>query len=239
MSNFGFGLDRPGWARVILAALVLAGAGASGPASAQQPGSKSAPAVGVKNVPQPPAAGVKGSEVMSGWKKICKTAGVVKKDKAGKDEAKDVRVCLTANDWHESKTGKVVFSAAIRQVGGDDKQFFMVTVPLGMMLQAGVRGVVFPKDLWAKAQKNEKVDESKLKAIALKYMLCHPGGCDSELELTPELINDLETGGGVMIYTINANGGPVGYALPLAGLDAALAESSAETYRATIVVPKK
>ena len=58
----------------------------------------------------------------------------------------------------------VLVSAAVRQVEGQDKQHFMVMVPLGMLMQPGMRAIVYPKDLWEKAQKNEKVDESKLKA---------------------------------------------------------------------------
>ena len=36
-------------------------------------------------------------------------------------------------------------------------------VPLGMMLQPGMRATLYPKDMWDKAQKNEKIDEAKLK----------------------------------------------------------------------------
>ena len=65
----------------------------------------------------------------------------------------------------------VFLSAAVRQVEGQDKQAFMVMVPLGMMLQPGMRATIYPKDLWEKAKKNEKIDESKLKPLSLAYSL--------------------------------------------------------------------
>ncbi len=114
----------------------------------------------------------------------------------------------------------------------------MVTLPLAMMLQPGIRAVLVAKDMWEKAQRNEKIDDAKLKPFMLVYTLCLPRGCDAELEATPELINDLKTGGGLMIYAINSAGAPVGFTLPLAGFESALSQQVEETYRATIVVPK-
>jgi invasion protein IalB len=113
----------------------------------------------------------------------------------------------------------VLVSAAVRQVEGQDKQHFMVMVPLGMMLQAGMRATLYPKDAWEKVQKNEKVDETKLKAVKLAYTLCHPAGCTAEMETTPDLLNDLKVGGGLVVFAINAGGAPVGFPVPLTGFD--------------------
>jgi invasion protein IalB len=205
-----------------LAALLI---GHAGGASAQ-PASKKAPAAAAA-----PAA--------SSWQKTCRTAGFVRKDAAGKDVSKQVRICVTLSEQLDSKTGKPLFSAAIREVEGQDKAFFMLTLPLETLLQPGARAVVVAKDSWAKAQRNEKVDDAKLKPHALTYSLCHPRGCDAEIEATPQLIADLKAGGGVMIYAFDSAGKPVGYALPLAGFEQALAQDIGETYRATIVVPKQ
>ena len=42
-----------------------------------------------------------------------------------------------------------------------------------MILKAGMRAALYPNDLWEPAQKNEKIDESKLKGLELDYKLCH------------------------------------------------------------------
>ena len=171
------------------------------------------PAAGAKDAPAPSGA------AQSAWVKLCETAVGIAKDKEGKEEKKELNICLTHHERLDGNTGMVLVSAAVRQVEGQDKQHFMVMVPLGMMLQAGMRATLYPKDAWEKVQKNEKVDESKLKAIKLAYTLCHPAGCTAEMETTPELLADLKTGGGLVVFAINAGGAPVGFPVPLTGFD--------------------
>jgi invasion protein IalB len=171
------------------------------------------PAAGAKDAPAPPGA------AQSAWVKLCEMAVGIAKDKDGKEEKKELNICLTHHERLDGNTGMVLVSAAVRQVEGQDKQHFMVMVPLGMMLQAGMRATLYPKDAWEKVQKNEKVDESKLKAIKLAYTLCHPAGCTAEMETTPELLADLKTGGGLVVFAINAGGAPVGFPVPLTGFD--------------------
>ena len=136
--------------------------------------------------------------------KLCEKATATQKTKDGKDEKKDLNICLTHHERLDGNSGMVLVSAAVRQVEGQDKQAFMVMVPLGMMLQPGMRATLYPKDMWDKAQKSEKIDESKLKPLSLAYTLCHPAGCTAETEATPDLLNDLKKGGGLMIFAINA-----------------------------------
>ena len=171
------------------------------------------PAAGAKDAPAPSGA------AQSAWVKLCEMAVGIAKDKDGKEEKKELNICLTHHERLDGNTGMVLVSAAVRQVEGQDKQHFMVMVPLGMMLQAGMRATLYPKDAWEKVQKNEKVDESKLKAIKLAYTLCHPAGCTAEMEATPELLTDLKTGGGLVVFAINAGGAPVGFPVPLSGFD--------------------
>jgi invasion protein IalB len=171
------------------------------------------PAAGAKDAPAPSGA------AQSAWVKLCEMAVGIAKDKDGKEEKKELNICLTHHERLDGNTGMVLVSAAVRQVEGQDKQHFMVMVPLGMMLQAGMRATLYPKEAWEKVQKNEKVDESKLKAIKLAYTLCHPAGCTAEMETTPELLADLKTGGGLVVFAINAGGAPVGFPVPLTGFD--------------------
>jgi invasion protein IalB len=159
----------------------------------------------------------------SPWVKLCEKAAAVGKDKDGKEEKKELNICLIHHERIDGNTGMVLVSAAIRQVEGQDKQSFMVMVPLGMLIQPGMRATIYPKDLWEKAQKNEKVDDSKLKGAKLSYTLCHPAGCTAEIEAAPELLSELKTAGGVLILAINAGGQAVGFPVPLTGFEQAYA----------------
>ena len=200
-------------------ALALGMASLMGPAAAQQPApapKKAAPAAPPAQKGAPAAAAPQ-----SAWVKLCEKASAVTKDKDGKDVKKDLNICLTHHERLDGSTGMVLVSAAVRQVEGQDKQHFMVMVPLGMLIQPGMRASIYPKEVWEQAQKDEKVDESKLKALKLGYTLCHPAGCTAEVEAPAELINDLKGAGGLVILAINPAGQAVGFPVPLFGFDQA------------------
>jgi len=203
-------------------AIGLGAGGLSGPAAAQQaPAAKKAPAAAPAQKGAPAAAAPAAQQ--SAWVKLCEKAATVAKDKDGKDEKKEVNICLTHHERLDGNTGMVLVSAAIRQVEGVDKQAFMVMVPLGMMLPPGMRASIYPKEAWEKAQKNEKIDETKLKQLKLSYTLCHPAGCTAEMEASPELLGDLKTAGGLVVLAINAGGQTVGFPVPLNGFEQAYA----------------
>ncbi|MFZ0850076.1 MAG: invasion associated locus B family protein, partial [Hyphomicrobiaceae bacterium] len=166
-----------------------------------------------------PAAAAPAGAPQSAWVKLCEKATATQKTKDGKEEKKDLNICLTHHERLDGNSGMVLVSAAVRQVEGQDKQAFMVMVPLGMMLQPGMRATLYPKDMWDKAQKSEKIDEAKLKPLSLAYTLCHPAGCTAETEATPDLLNDLKKGGGLMIFAINATGAPAAFPVPLVGFE--------------------
>lgn len=185
---------------------------------AQQAAPKKAPAA----APAKKDGAAQGQQ--SAWVKLCEKAAGITKDKDGKQEKKEVNICLTHHERLDGNTGMVLVSAALRQVDGQDKQHFMVMVPLGMLLHPGMRATIYPPDLWAKAQKNEapaKEDEAKLKTAKLNYTLCHPAGCTAEIEATPELLGDLKKAGGVVVFAINAAGQAVAFPVPMTGFDQA------------------
>jgi invasion protein IalB len=200
-------------------ALVLGLAAVCGTAAAQQapkaPPPTKTPAPAQKGAAAPPAQPAN----QSAWVKLCEKASTVRTDKDGKEEKRDLNICLTHHERLDGNSGMVLVSAAVRQIEGQDKQYFMVMVPLGMLLQPGMRASLYSKDLWEKAQKHEKIDETKLKTIKLSYTLCHPAGCTAELEATPELLTDLKTDGGLVVVAVNASGQPVAFPVPLVGFD--------------------
>jgi invasion protein IalB len=206
--------------------VLLAPAGAQAPPPAKKDKAPAPPAAAPAQKAPAAAAPGKAAAVspppgtpQSAWVKLCEKATATQKTKDGKDEKKELNICLTHHERLDGNSGMVLVSAAVRQVEGQDKQAFMVMVPLGMMLQPGMRATLYPKDLWEKAQKNEKIDETKLKPISLAYTLCHPAGCTAETEATADLLNELKKGGGLMVFAINATGAPAAFPVPLIGFE--------------------
>lgn len=168
-------------------------------------------------------AGDAKAEKQSAWVKLCEKATFSKKDKDGKDVKDEKNICLTHHERLDGNTGLVLVSAALRQVDGSDKQAMMIMVPLGMALPPGVRAAIYTKEQWDKAAKNEKIDEKTLKPFDLKYTLCHSAGCTAEIEATPEIIEQMKTGGGLMVLALNAAAQPIGFPVPLNGFAEAYA----------------
>ena len=156
------------------------------------------------------------------WVKLCEKAPVMTKDKDGKDVREEKGICLTHHERLDGNTGMVLVSAAIRQVEGAEKQHLMVMVPLGMALQPGLRASVYSKELWEKAQKNEKIDDTKLTPMKLNFTLCHPAGCTAEIELTPDILAQLKANAGLMVFSINGNGQVIAFPVPLTGFGSAI-----------------
>lgn len=207
-------------AAAMCAALGLAAILAGTPAVAQAPAAPAAKAPAAK-ADGKDAAAAGGSK--SAWVKLCEKAPFNHKDKDGKDVKEEKNICLTHHERLDGTTGMVMVSAAIREIEGSDKKSMMVMVPLGMALPPGLRAAVYTKDQWAKAAKNEKIDEKTLKPIALKFSLCHAAGCTAEVEATPEIVEQMKTGGGIMVIAMNAGAQPIGFPVPLDGFPEAYA----------------
>lgn len=149
--------------------------------------------------------------------KLCEKTPLVKKGADGKDVKEEKEICLTHHERLDGNTGMVLVSAAIREVEGGDKKHLMVMVPLGMAIPPGIRAAVYNKDQWAKASKNEKVDDKDLKPVDLKYSLCHASGCTAEIEADAGIIDQMKAGGGIMVVAMNAGAQPIGFPVPLDG----------------------
>jgi invasion protein IalB len=205
------------------AAVGVAQAQTAAPAAKDQKAPAAAPAA--KKDAAAPAAkdGAAPAGKQSAWVKLCEKAPLVKKDKDGKDTKEEKEICLTHHERLDGNSGMVLVSAAVRQVEGQDKDYMMVMVPLGMALPPGLKAAVYTKEQWEKTSKNEKIDEKELKPIDLKYSLCHPSGCTAEIEATKEILDQMKVGGGIMILAMNANAQPIGFPVPLDGFTEAFA----------------
>jgi invasion protein IalB len=204
--------------KAVCAAVGLAAMVAGSPAFAQSPAPAAKPAA---KAPDGKAAAA--ADKKSAWVKLCEKAPFNHKDKDGKDVKDEKTICLTHHERLDGNTGMVMVSAAIREIDGAEKKSMMVMVPLGMALPPGLRAAVYTKDQWAKAAKNEKIDEKTLKPIALKYSLCHAAGCTAEVEATADIVEQMKVGGGIMVIAMNAGAQPIGFPVPLDGFAEAYA----------------
>lgn len=137
------------------------------------------------------------SKAQSAWIKICddvKLKEVKEKDTTSK------KICMTHHESLSAKTGTPLVSAAVRNVAGHDTERFLVTVPLGMAIPAGV---------------HVKVDEND--PIKFKYSFCHVAGCVAETPMTPDLLKQMKAGKKMVVATIGISGKPVGFPIPLSG----------------------
>ncbi len=205
--------------------MVLAGEAAPAAEPAAKPAAapaKPAAAPAAKDGAAAPAAGKDAAAAapkgqQSAWVKLCEKTPLVKKGADGKDVKEEKEICLTHHERLDGNTGMVLVSAAIREVEGADKKHLMVMVPLGMAIPPGLRAAVYTKDQWAKASKNEKVDDKELKPVDLKYSLCHASGCTAEIEADAAVIDQMRAGGGLMVVAMNAGAQPIGFPVPLDG----------------------
>jgi invasion protein IalB len=211
----------------VCAALGLAAIMTVAPALAQDPAAPAAKAPAAKapaaKAPAAKGAAAAGADKKSAWVKLCEKAPFNTKDKDGKEVKNEKNICLTHHERLDGNTGMVMVSAAIREVEGADKKSMMVMVPLGMALPPGLRAAIYTKEQWAQAAKNEKIDEKALKPLTLRYSLCHAAGCTAEVEATADLVEQMKTGGGIMVIAMNAGAQPIGFPVPLDGFVEAFA----------------
>jgi invasion protein IalB len=174
-----------------------------------------------------PAAAQPAGQPESAWVRLCDKGTLTGKDKEGKEQKKELDICMTLHEQIDANSGTVLVSAGFQQVklDGKEKQHFSITVPLGMALPYGLAVTVFPKDIWEKVQKRVKLEEAeqkKLKSVKLGYSYCIPGGCSAEMEASADLINMLKDGAGFVVEAVRMPGTPVGQLVSLNGFNKAL-----------------
>lgn len=157
----------------------------------------------------------------SAWVKLCEKSPLVRKDDAGNEVKDEKNICLTHHERLDGNSGMVLVSAAIRNVEGSEHEHLMIMVPLGMAIPPGLKAAVYTAEQWEKASKNEEIDDSQLKPIDLKFSLCHASGCTAEVEASKDMIDQMKSGGGMMVLAMNAQAKPVGFPVPLDGFTAA------------------
>ena len=169
-----------------------------------------------------------GGKKPSAWIKLCEM----------RRPPKDIGVCMTLHERVDGNTGQVLISAALRQTEGEGKEYFRVMLPPQVQ---DVRATIFPERMWEKIlerwlRKNEKLDEKGdepgLQRFSLGLLRCsgsqalpnRAAGCIGEVEATPELLANLKSSGGLLVYATSATCHcQVTFPIPLAGFAEALA----------------
>lgn len=153
---------------------------------------KPAPAPQQQAAPQQPAGptvvAVKPEPSQTDWTKVC-----------GKDPSGGREICYTTRDF-VSDQGQPVLAVAIYDVKGEQQKMMRFLLPLGLLLQPGIRSTV---------------DQGQ--AIEGRYALCFPNGCFAEAQIKDADIASLKKGQHLNISVQNQAANVVTFQVPLTG----------------------
>src|SRR5579863_10749590 len=189
---------RIGHTLVVTIALALAVQLASGspvlaqtkPAAKKPAAPAAAPAPAAQ--PQAPAQGQEQQQVQliySPWTKFCLK---------NPNDPNAKQVCFTGKDAR-IESGMPVVAAVLIEPQGDPKKILRVTLPLGMQLIHGTRVII---------------DQGT--PMTAPYVICFTNGCMADYEATPQMVEQMKKGHGLVVQAINANAQPISLVLPLA-----------------------
>lgn len=147
-------------------------------APAQQPGAAANGPTVVQVKPEPS---------QTSWTKVC-----------GKDPAANKEICYTTRDF-VSDQGQPVLAAAVYDVKGDPNKIVRFLMPLGLLLQPGIRFGV-----------------DNAQPTGGRYAICFPNGCFAEAQVKDDFINAMKKGTTLNISVQNQGAREVTFAIPLA-----------------------
>lgn len=147
-------------------------------APAQQPGA-AAPT-------GPTVVQVKSNPEQTGWTKVC-----------GKDQAANKEICYTTRDF-VSDQDQPVLAVAIYDVKGDANKIVRFLMPLGLLLQPGIRFGV-----------------DSAQPTGGRFAICFPNGCFAEAQVKDDFINALKKGTSLNVSVQNQGAREVTFQIPL------------------------
>lgn len=191
-------LLRP--AAVALAAFVAAAPAlaqqpkpAPAPAAPAKPAAPAAPAGAPQAAPQGQATGptvvqVKPEPSQADWLKVC-----------GEDPGNKKKICYTTRDF-VSDQGQPVLAVAVYDVAGDQNRIVRFLMPLGLLLQPGIRFAI---------------DAGQ--GQGGKYAVCFPNGCFAEGAVGQATIDQMRKGNTLKVSVQNQFTREVTFEVPLTG----------------------
>ncbi|MBN9443107.1 invasion associated locus B family protein [Bosea sp. (in: a-proteobacteria)] len=146
-------------------------------APAQQPAAPTGPTV----------VQVKSNPEQTSWTKVC-----------GKDQAANKEICYTTRDF-VSDQDQPVLAVAVYDVKGDANKIVRFLMPLGLLLQPGIRFGV-----------------DNAQPTGGRYAICFPNGCFAEAQIKDDFINQMKKGTNLNVSVQNQGGREVTFQIPLA-----------------------
>ena len=154
-------------------------------APAQQPAAPAQP--GGAAPAGPTVVQVKPEPSQTSWTKVC-----------GKDPAANKEICYTTRDF-VSDQGQPVLAVAIYDVKGDANKIVRFLMPLGLLLQPGIRFGV-----------------DTAQPTGGRYAICFPNGCFAEAQVKDDFINAMRKGTNLNVSVQNQGGRELTFTIPLA-----------------------
>lgn len=131
---------------------------------------------------------VKPEPSQTDWVKVC-----------GKDPGNQKEICYTTRDF-VSDQGQPVLAVAVYEVKGDPTRIVRFLMPLGLLIQPGIR---FGTD--------------NAQPQAGRYAICLPNGCFAENQVNEAFINSMKKGNVLNVSVQNQVAREVTFQVPLTG----------------------
>ena len=135
----------------------------------------------------PTVVQVKPEPSQTSWTKVC-----------GKDQGANKEICYTTRDF-VSDQGQPVLAVAIYDVKGDANKIVRFLMPLGLLLQPGIRFGV-----------------DTAQPTGGRYAICFPNGCFAEAQVKDDFINAMKKGTNLNVSVQNQGGRELTFTIPLA-----------------------
>jgi invasion protein IalB len=153
---------------------------------AAQPAQPAQPPAGQAAPTGPTVVQVKPEPSQTSWTKVC-----------GKDQAANKEICYTTRDF-VSDQGQPVLAVAVYDVKGDPNKIVRFLMPLGLLLQPGIRF---------------GVDTGQ--PTPGRYAICFPNGCFAEATVKDDFINSMKKGAALSVSVQNQGAREVSFSIPL------------------------
>lgn len=126
------------------------------------------------------------------WVKVCNT-----------DPNTNKEVCLVTQELR-TDNGQFLASVAIREIAGEERKVMLSAVPVGMLIQPGLR---------------VQIDGGK--QAQARYSICFPNACYAEMVVDAAFVTQLKAGGTLKLTTLNQQAKPVNFDVTLKGFTSA------------------
>jgi invasion protein IalB len=153
-----------------------------------QPPAPAQPAPNAAANPGPTVVQVKPEPSQTEWTKVC-----------GRDPGNQKEICYTTRDF-VSDQGQPVLAVAVYDVKGDNTRIVRFLLPIGLLLQPGIRF---------------GVDQAQ--PIAGRFQICFPNGCFAEANINDAQLNSFKRGTTVNVSVQNQAARELTFQVPLAG----------------------